>query len=465
MLTKILDNLQKKSTINSGVFSSRLLGYGFSQSSLWSWLTPYIAWRYYNSVSPVADACNKIAKEFSNIPVAIQNIKTKEYIKEFDSRIPASEVLNLLKHPNNDVSSGSLQRQIALSFIVTGNNYLIVNARNERSEPLELIWMKPQSVTISRSNFLKHIHTTEEEMSFNFQNSSTDFRMYNKDKTFEIWHTRNFNSDYSVNNPYGRSPLDPIYYEIEQFLNGNIHNNSLLKNGTRPSGVILPDPDSSFSYDDDENYEKLKKEIRNYYQGAGNAGNVLILDGTKDFKELSINNKDMDYGKLKESVAQQIYTNLDIPKPLISEKTMTYSNFKEALFMLYYLNVVPLANFIFEQMTMFLMHRYKGGEDYRITFDLRDIPALQVVQDEQLERLYKLNVINLNEARVLADYEEVGSDGDKYYITQSMTPIDSSNNPEIKKEESKSYFFKEMEQKGMKKEEVNKLWSRYGNII
>jgi len=462
MLTKVLDNLQKKSTIDSGVFSSRILGYGFSQNSLWSWLTPYIAWRYYNKVSPVADACNMIAKEFANIPIVLQNIKSKEFIKEVDPNIPVSKVLELLENPNNDLTGSDLKKQIALSFIVTGNNYLIVNARDKLSEPLELLWLQPQSATISRSNFTKHIYTTEDELIINFSNTALDYRLYNNVGTFEIWHTRNFNSDYSVNNPYGRSPLDPIYYEIEQFLNGNIHNNSLLKNGARPSGVLIPEVESSFDLFDDVNYEKIKKEIRDYYTGSNNAGNVLILDGAKDFKELSINNKDMDFEKLKTQVSQQIYANLDIPKPLISERTMTYSNFKEALYMLYYLNIIPLTNYLLQQLTMFLMHRYKNGEQYKLTFDPRDIPALQVVQDVQLERLHKLGIINLNEARLLADYDEIGTDGNKYYVSKSVVPIDS---PEVKKEESKDYFFKEMETKGYKKEEIKKMWSRYGNII
>ena len=460
MLTKVLDNFQKKSTISNGAFSTRLLGYGFSQNSMWSWLTPYIAWRYYNKVAPVADACNRIAREFANIPIILKNKKTKEFVKEVDPNIPASNILNLLKRPNNDTTGSDLKKQIILSFIVTGNNYLVVNARDKLSEPLELLWIKPQNVTVSRSNFTKHIHTTEEELTFNFSNTTIDFRLYNEIGTFEIWHTRHFNSDYSPSNPFGRSPLDPIYYEIEQFLNGNIHNNNLLKNGARPSGVLIPQDNIDIL--SDENYELIKSRIKEYYQGSKNAGNILILDGAKDFKELSINNKDMDFGKLKDSVAQQIYSNLAIPKPLISEKTMTYSNFKEALFMLYYLNVIPLTNYILEQLTLFLMHRYKGGEDYELTYDPRDIQALQIVQDIQLERLHKLGIINLNEARALADYDEIGKDGERYYVSKSVVPIDSK---EVKKVESKAYFFKQMETKGFELDKIKQLWSRHGNIV
>lgn len=464
MLTHLLDNIQKKSvtTIDNGAFSSRILGYGFSQSLLWNWLTPYMAWRYYNSVSPVSDACNRIAQEFSNIPIAIKNKKTGEFIKEPDSSIPASNVLKLFKNSFDDISETELQKQIALSFIVTGNTYLVVNARDKVSEPLELFYIKPQSVSISRNNQVTNIYTTEEGFSVNFNNTLTDRRLYNKNGSFEITHIRNFNSDYGVNNPYGRSPLDAIYHEIEQFLNGNIHNNSLLKSGARPSGVITSDPETKFDIFDDENYEKIKTEIRNYYQGSSNAGNVLILDGVKEFKELSINNKDMDFKELKNQVSQQIYSNLKIPKPLTDSNTMTYSNFKEALFMLYYLNVIPVSNFIFEKLTQFLMPRYKDGDKYEITFDTRDIPALQVVQDEQLERLYGQGILNMNEARRLADYDDIGEDGEAYYVRTNMTPIGKSQKQE---QESKSYFYKEMEKKGYKEDKIKNLWSEYGNKL
>lgn len=462
MLTKLLDNIQKKQTIDNGVFSSKILGYGFSQNISWNWLTPYVAWRYYNNVSPVADACNIIAQEFANIPIAIQNKKTKEFIKEPDSSIPASNVLKLFNNPSTNISGSELQKQIALSFVVTGNNYLVVNARDKVSEPLELFYIKPQSVTISRSGDLTHMYTTEEDFSVNFNNTLTDPRLYDKSGSFEITHIRNFNSDFGVNQPYGRSPLNAIFYEIEQHLNGNIHNNSLLKNGARPSGVITSDPESTFNLFDDDNYEKIKSEIRNYYQGSGNVGNVLILDGAKEFKELSINNKDMDFKELKNQVSQQIYANLNIPKPLVDSNTMTYSNFKEALFMLYYLNIIPISNLIFEKLTNFLMPRYKDGDKYEITFDVRDIPALQVVQDEQLERLYKLGILNLNEARELADYQEIGEDGDTFFIQNSLVPINVAKDTT---QESKNYFYKQLEQKGYKKSDIENLWSNYGNKL
>ena len=462
MLTKLFDNIQKKATIDSGVFSSNILGYGFAQNNSWNWLTPYIAWRYYNNVSPVSDACNMIAQEFSNIPIVIQDKKTGEFIKEHDPSIPASNVLKLFKNPSNDISESELQKQIALSFIVTGNNYLVVNASDKVSEPLELFYVKSQSVTISKSSNLTHIYTTEEDFSVNFNNTYTDSRLYDKTGSFEITHIRNFNSDYGANQPYGRSPLNSIFYEIEQYLNGNIHNNSLLKNGARPSGVLVADPESTFNLFDDKNYEKIKSEIRNYYQGSNNVGNVLILDGAKEFKELSINNKDMDFKDLKNQSLQQIYANLNIPKPLIDSNTMTYSNFKESLFMLYYLGVIPLSNFIFEKLTNFLMPRYKDGDKYKITFDTKDIPALQVVQDERLERLHKLGVLNLNETRELADYDDIGEDGDTYFIQKQMVPIGSARDTT---QESKKYFYNQLEKKGYSKTDITNLWSNYGNKL
>lgn len=462
MLTKLFDNIQKKQTIDNGAFSSQILGYGFSQNTSWNWLTPYISWRYYNNVSPVSDACNMIAQEFANIPIALQNKKTGEFIKEPDSSIPASNVLNLFKNPSPGVSGTELQKQIALSFVVTGNNYLVVNASDKTSEPLELFYVKPQSVSISKSGSVTNMYTAEEDFSVNFNNTLSEPRLYDRSGSFEITHIRNFNSDYGVNQPYGRSPLNAIYYEIEQFLNGNIHNNSLLKNGARPSGVLMADKESSFSVFDDDNYEKIKSEIRNYYQGSSNVGNVLILDGAKDFKELSINNKDMDFKDLKSQVSQQIYANLNIPKPLVDSTTMTYSNFKEALFMLYYLNIIPITNLILEKLTEFLMYRYRDGDKYNITFDVRDIPALQVVQDEQLERLYKMGVLNLNEARNLADYDDVGSDGETFFVSNSLVPIGVAKDTT---KESKQYFFKQLEQKGYKPDDITKLWVSYGNKL
>jgi len=156
----------------------------------------------------------------------------------------------------------------------------------------------------------------------------------------ELWQIKTFNSRESRGDFFGLSPLNPIFHEIEEYEYSNVNNTSVLKKGMRPSGVLIIDKEFNLT---DAQYNRMRTQMAEKKSGAENAGDVLILEGGKDFKQLSQTNKDMEFMELIKFVREQIYITKGIPLPMITSTSMTMNNFEESKYMMYDSDVLPFA--------------------------------------------------------------------------------------------------------------------------
>jgi phage portal protein BeeE len=195
-----------------------------------------------------------------------------------------------------------------------------------------------------------------------------------------------------------------------------------------------------------EQVANLKQNIQKFYGGGNNSGNVMVLDGIKEFKELSLNNKDMEFMQLLQFVKEQVYTNLNIPLPLINAKTMTLRNFEEAKFMLFDLNIIPFAQCYAEEMNLLLMPRYDDSGDYEFVVNDNMIPAIEV------RKMAKINLfkddLTINERRALINFEEI--DGGNV-----LAPTNQQDNVSPDKK-SKDEFIDALRDKGLPEDQVQK---------
>lgn len=165
---------------------------------------------------------------------------------------------------------------------------------------------------------------------------------------------------------------------MEQHIQGNIHNTKLLENGARPSGALIMKGIST----DAKN--QIKEQVKNFYTGSENAGNVMALSvaGSNyedvEFKELSINNKDMDFVELKKMAEMAVYKIFKIPASFYDNTKSTFNNVSSDTYKIYDLAIIPTLKDIVDGLNEFLMPRYDDSGRYRLSFSLRDIPALEM---------------------------------------------------------------------------------------
>ena len=95
----------------------------------------------------------------------------------------------------------------------------------------------------------------------------------------------------------------------------------------------------------DNQFERLKRELEEQYQGAVNAGRPLLLEGGLDWKAMSLTPKDMDFLEAKHTAAREIALAFGVPPMLLGiPGDNTYSNYQEANRVFWRGTVLPLAS-------------------------------------------------------------------------------------------------------------------------
>lgn len=387
-------------------------------------LQAFMALQLAATTSIVSTAIDLITSEFSTIKLQLKHRGTGE-IKV------THPVLTLLDSPNPAVSGALFRIELAAFYLITGNTYLVASG-DFRRPPLELFNVFPQQVIAqqdSRDGFTgSYLVTTDKRsMTFDRREVNRKFRYFDGAK-LEFKQIRRFTSQQG--SLYGISPLDAIYPEIEQFNQSSTHNISLLRRGARPSGVLMfGQSDGSSEALTDDQYTRLKAQFNAMYIGAQNAGGVIIAEGSGGvhYQDMMTNNRDMDFLKLRENVENKIYTRLGIPLPLVIPGRQTFNNMIESKEQLYDNTVLPVADIILDELTAFLMPRYVDGENWFITYNESDIPALRARRSRELAISARLGIYSINELRTKDGAEAIGEEGNTIWAPSNIRPVGEDN--------------------------------------
>ena len=115
---------------------------------------------------------------------------------------------------------------------------------------------------------------------------------------------------------YGLSPLEAAAVAVDTHNAAAKWNKALLDNAARPSGALVyAGPEGAVL--SDSQFERLKRELEETYQGAVNAGRPLLLEGGLDWKAMSLSPKDMDFMEAKHAAAREIALAFGVPPMLL----------------------------------------------------------------------------------------------------------------------------------------------------
>lgn len=436
MIKELFSRFQKKSGSSSNLTRSdlsgnQLLTYDLFNRLGWHDVKATLAWSYWAQVQPIKRATNLLSNEFSSIDFVLFDKQTKEFIKEFDPRIPESRVLNNLKMPNGNKTAKEFKKSNFASYIVTGESYIMITGMTDIQE---IWWINPSDVTVFSENdnfYPDRFVLTFPNGSMTF-NRDQDNRYFTSNKGQELYQIIDFNPFFKIGNQRGFSCLSSIFFEIEQYISGNVHNISQLKKGARPSGILLTEESIT-----SDQIQEMKKQIRSFYQGSHNTGNVMVMSRGREFKELSISNKEMEYSKLNATNKQAIYDLLEIPPSFYDNSAATFNNKMQDRINLYLFGVLPQARRLAEEFTKAFMPRFKNGDRYEITFIEKTIPALELMFDESNLRKANSGVFTINELRERYGLEDIGTPGDVLYQPFNLVPVGSTVDTEASQNKMK----------------------------
>lgn len=154
-------------------------------------------------------------------------------------------------------------------------------------------------------------------------------------------------------------------------------NRALLANAARPSGALVLGGETLST----DQFDRLKSELLTAFQGGGNAGRPMLLEGGLDWKAMSLSPADMDFATLKAAAARDIALAFGVPPMLLGlPGDNTYANYREANRALWRLTLLPLIGAILSGLHSALGEWFAAAP----AVDLDRVPALA----EDRERLW-----------------------------------------------------------------------------
>jgi HK97 family phage portal protein len=215
---------------------------------------------------------------------------------------------------------------------------------------------------------------------------------------------------------YGMSPLEAAAVAVDTHNAAARWNKALLDNAARPSGALVYDG-ADGAVMSDAQFERLKKELADNYQGTLNAGRPLLLEGGLDWKAMSLSPKDMDFMEAKHAAAREIALAFGVPPMLLAiPGDNTYSNYQEANRVFWRQTVLPLAGRIGAALAQWLAPSFGSG--LTLAVDTDRIEALSADRAALWDRVSKAAFLTVNEKRAATGYGAM-TGGD---VFQSPTP-------------------------------------------
>lgn len=261
----------------------------------------------------------------------------------------------------------SLVETVAAQLLLHGNAYVEILVNVDESAPAELYALRPERVSVEAD-----AHGWP--VAFSYRAGAAVTRL----PTDSIIHIRTM---HPLDDHYGLGCLGAASGAIAIHNAAARWNKALLDNAARPSGALLYEPGEGGAMAA-EQFDRLKAELEASFQGAGNAGRPMLLEGGLKWQAMSMTPADMDFAGLKAAAAREIALAFGVPPMLLGlPGDATYANYREANKALWRQSVLPLASKIYDALAEGLQSHFCG---LSFQLDLDGVPALS----EDRERLW-----------------------------------------------------------------------------
>ncbi|MFL5135768.1 MAG: phage portal protein, partial [Microvirga sp.] len=224
-------------------------------------------------------------------------------LKSEGREIAAHPLLALLSRPNAREGGQRFLESLYGHLMVSGNAY--VEAVSLDGAPQELYALRPD-----RMRVVPDADGWPAAYEYAVGTQNVRFAIREDEALAPILHLTLF---HPVDDHYGLSPMEAAATALDIHNAAGAWNKALLDNAARPSGALVVGGATLT----DAQFDRLKGELEANYQGAGNAGRPLLLEGGIDWRPLSLSPKDMDFVEAKAAAAREIALAFGVPPLLL----------------------------------------------------------------------------------------------------------------------------------------------------
>jgi len=229
------------------------------------------------------------------------------------AELTAHPLLDLMARPNPRQDGPAFLDSVASHLLLSGNAYIEAVglsgslAGEGEAQVRELYALRPDRMKVVPG-------PDGWPQGFDYTVAGSTVRFDQSAALPPILHLTLFNP---LDDYYGLSPLEAAACAVDTHNAAAKWNKALLDNAARPSGALVyAGPEGAVM--SDAQFERLKKELADQYQGTANAGRPLLLEGGLDWKAMSLSPKDMDFMEAKHSAAREIALAFGVPPMLLA---------------------------------------------------------------------------------------------------------------------------------------------------
>jgi HK97 family phage portal protein len=293
---------------------------------------------------------------------------------------------SLLQRPNPMQSGRELLETLHAQLLVAGNAYAELVTLDGAPREIYVLRSDRMTVVPSRQGWPE---------AYEYSAHGATVRLPREN----VLHVKLFNptDDY-----YGMSPLEAAARAIDTHNSASSWNKAMLDNAARPSGALVYAAGDGHLTSDQ--FERLKAELQDTYQGSANAGRPMILEGGLDWKEMGFSPKDMEFIAAKDGAAREVALAFGVPPMLLGiPGDNTYANFAEANRSFWRQTAVPMSNRLGEALAHCLAPFAQGV--VTLVPDLDQVEALAPDRDALWKRLNDASFITDAEKRQAVGYD------------------------------------------------------------
>ncbi len=302
--------------------------------------------------NPVVYRCVRLVAEAANrVPLVVT---------EGGRRVDEHPLAALLARPNGRQSGGELLEAVYAYLQTAGNAYL--QAGVVEGEVKGLFVLRPDRMKVVAG-------ADGWPVAYDYTAGGRTTRLRQEGGPVPgVLHLALF---HPMDDHYGMAPLEAAQTSLDIHNAAGQWNKALLDNAARPSGALVYAAGQGMTQDQ---FDRLKAELEETFQGTANAGRPMVLEGGLDWKTIALSPRDMDFIEARHAAARDIALAFGVPPMLLGiPGDNTYSNLAEANRALWRQTLIPLVVRVADDLSAWLGPAFGGAT---IAPDFEGVEAL-----------------------------------------------------------------------------------------
>lgn len=331
--------------------------------------------------------------------------KVYSYVNPEQVESISHPIINLIKNPSTNNVSSIFWSFVINDFKLLGNAYVKKIRVDGKVVSLQFLPADMVSPYGNSKDPIQYWNYNADGVSYKIENKDLIHFKYGRDP-----------GDIRL----GRSPVSAVLREIATDNYASTTSYGIMRNNALPSIILGPDA-SEMSVDiSPDDARTIKRRLQEDFSGD-NSGGVAVLTGPYKMDRVSWSPSELALDIIRRLPEERITAALGLNAMCLGLgaglERSTYQNYERAQQAAYEEGLIPLLKQMSEVITFNLMYEYpetKEGDYFE--FDISNARALADDLDAsavRAERLYKVGIATLEEAKLIAGLTNSGSENSK----------------------------------------------------